>query len=403
MRLLLLLLCFLFTTVTYAQEDWIAPEGKILNYRTLTWNDFQNKEDKDHAEKLAERNLEARAYVCPSIYFKADSGETQDNGRVKFTFHVKCAFQSRAFVRESTKEMHSDYVLIHEQDHYDIALTYANKLQAELSSRDYSGDKYSEEIDKIYDDLMNKYHKTQETYDAEVNPNGTDDVAKQHLWDMRINKCLENNTDEYYASPETNVQSVKAIWQIVKRIPGEPNLQFVVRARPLYCGFQDEMKTKIFETSEWTKTPALTAFYTQKYFTEEEGAQPKECVRTMGYLFVPTAKDTYKRILIDTFSCDGIQEKIAGVFWVNADSDNVKELVVMTTVTKKDKQATGTLYVNRIYDDVAKVVPAKMKKLDEVATKIEGGFEGVTAGKPTKAKYRSEKEIAETLRKLGYQ
>lgn len=403
MRLLVLLLCLLLTNTLFAQDEWIAPEGKILNYRTLTWSDFQGREDKDHAEELAERNLEARAYVCPSIYFKADNGETQENGRVKFSFHVKCAFQSSAFVRESTKEMHSDYVLIHEQDHYDIALTYANKLQAELSSRDYSADKYSDEINKIYDDLLTKYHKTQETYDAEVNPNGTDDVPKQHLWDMRINKCLENNTDEFYSSPETNVQSVKAIWQFVKRIPGEPNLQFVVRARPLYCGFSDELKARIFETSEWTRTPAVVAFYTQKYFTDDGAAQPKEKVRTLGYLFVPTAKDGYKRILIDTFDRDGIQEKITGVFLANADSDNVKELVVMSTITQKDKQTSGTYYINRVYDDISKAVPARMKRLDEVSAKIDGGLEGVNAGKPAKAKYKNEKEIAEALKKLGFQ
>jgi hypothetical protein len=132
----MLAVCVMTAPWLYGQTaiGWIAPEGKILNYRTLTWNDLQGKEDKDFADKLAENNYVAKAYVCPAIYFKADSGEIQDNGRVKFVFHVKCAFQSRAFVRESTKEERTNYILIHEQDHYDIALTYANKLQAELSS-----------------------------------------------------------------------------------------------------------------------------------------------------------------------------------------------------------------------------------------------------------------------------
>lgn len=401
MRLLLLSLCIIFAQSMYAQDNFIAPEGKILNYRTLTWNDFQNKEEKEVADANAQKNLMALAYVCPAIYFIADNGETQDNGRVKFTFHIKCAFQSRSFVRESTKQMHSNYVLIHEQDHYDIALCYANKLQADLSSRDYSADKYSDEIDKISDDLLKKYHKTQETYDAEVNPDGKDDVEKQHLWDMRINKCLENNTDEYYASPETNVQSVKTIWQSVKRIPGEPTLQFVVRARPLYCEFPQEMTAKIFETTEWTRVPAIVAFYTQKYFTDEGEGQPKEGYRTLGYMFVPTAKDVYKRILIDTFGTDA-QAKITGVFLANADTDNVKELVVMSTITKKDKQATGVQYVNKIYEDVTRIVPGKMKLLDDVSGKIDGGFEGTTAGKATKAKFKTEKEIIEGLKKMGY-
>src|ERR1700744_6697399 len=123
MRLLILGVCLLATMHIYAQNNyigWIAPEGKILNYRTLTWADFLGKEDKEFADKMGQKNLQARAYVSPAIYVIPDSGQLQENGRVKFIFHVKCAFQSRAFVRESTRQEHSNYVLIHEQDHYDI-------------------------------------------------------------------------------------------------------------------------------------------------------------------------------------------------------------------------------------------------------------------------------------------
>src|ERR1043165_2746454 len=298
MRLFALALCLFSCQLLYAQKDeigWIAPEGRILNFRTLTWGDFQQKEEKDFADKLAAENLQAKAYVCPAIYFKADSGERKDNGRVAFKFHVKCAFQSRAFVRESTKQEKTNYVLIHEQDHYDIALTYANKLQNDLSSRDYSVDNYNEEINKIYHDLLDRYDKTQEAYDNEVNPHGTDDKPKQYLWDMRIKKGLENNTTEFYASPESSVQTVKQWGQIVKRIPGEAALQFAVRARPLYTELPQEMTTKVFESSEWSLQPAVFAFYTQKYYIEEGGGMPTDHFRTLGYLYVPTGGNDYKR------------------------------------------------------------------------------------------------------------
>ena len=284
MRPLILTAILLLAIRVNAQNDigFIAPEGKILNYRTLNWNDFQGKEDKEFADRLAEENLQARAYVSPAIYFYADSGQRLDNGRVKFKFRIKCAFQSSAFARESTKQEHSNYVLIHEQDHYDIALTYANRLQADLSSRDYSSDKYSEEIDKVADDLNRRYYKTQETYDAEVNPDGRDEKEKQFLWDMRIKKCLENNTEEFYSNPESAVQTVKANGTIVKRIPGELALQFVVRARPLYTEFPQEMTTKVVQTKEWTAEPSILAFYTQKYYVQEDGAQAHDNFRTLA-------------------------------------------------------------------------------------------------------------------------
>src|ERR1700733_13281111 len=185
MRQLLFAVCMLVFLHLYGQNDvgFIAPEGRILNYRTLNWGDFQDKEEKENADRLAEKNLVAKAYVCPAIYFYVDSGAAQDNGRLKFKFKVKCAFQTRSFVRESTKKEHSNYVLIHEQGHYDIALTYAYKLQSVLSSGDYSADHYADEIDKITDDLQKKYHGTQEAYDEEVNPDGREEKEKQYLWD----------------------------------------------------------------------------------------------------------------------------------------------------------------------------------------------------------------------------
>lgn len=404
MRLLLFTLCLLPTLPLYAQNhvDWIAPEGRILNYRTLNWDDFQEKQEKEIEDKLAEQNLRALAYICPAIYFTAKRGETQENGRIKFDFLVKCAFQTRSFAREATKKDHSNYVLIHEQDHYDIALVYANKLQAELSSRDYSKDKYQEEVDKIADDNSKKYHATQMAYDHEVNPDGREEKEKQYLWDMRIKKCMENNTDEYFASPETVVQTVKLPGQTVKRRTGEPAGQFVVRCRPLYTEFPQEMTSKIVETTEWTTEPAVIAFYTQKYYIHEDGAVPKDNFRTLAYIFIPNGKDTYKRVIIDTFVNDGRPVKIAATFFANVDSDQTKELVIVAASPQKETGTNGTLYINKVYDNVTRLLPARLRKLDDVAAKITGGFEGVKDGKPSTTKFKTEKDIREALGKMDY-
>jgi hypothetical protein len=219
---------------------------------------------------------------------------------------------------------------------------------------------------------------------------------------MRIKKCLENNTDEFYTAAESVVQSVKVRGTTVKRIPGEPTLQFVVRARPLYSEFPQEMTTKIIETKEWTAEPSIIAFYTQKYYIAEDGGLPKDNYRTFGYVFVPNGKDTYKRIFIDTFAYDGSPIMVGSAFFANADSDQVKELVITTTCLQKDKQASGTMYTTKVYDNVTRLLPGRLKKLDDVNGKLEGGFEGLKDGKPMKAKYKNEKEIAEALKKMGY-
>ena len=404
MRLLLLIFFVLYFNRLSAQNEigWIAPEGRILNYRTLNWNDFQDKEDKDHHDKLAAQNLYAQAYICPAIYYYADSGQQQPNGRVTFKFRVKCAFQTRSFVRESTKKEHSNYVLIHEQDHYDIALTFANKLHHDLSSRDYSEAHYSDEMDKLTEDILKKYNSTQQTYDREVNPEGRDEKEMQYLWDMRIKKCLENNTDEFYASPDQVVSSVKAYGQTVKRIPGEPALQFAVRARPLYTEFPQEMTSKVIETREWTAEPSVIAFYSQKYYVQEDGALPHDNFRTLAFMFVPTGKDMYKRVFIDTFISGGRPVSIGAAFFANADSDNVKELIIMATSAQKDALGAGTQYINKVYDNFNRAIPLRLRRLDDATTKVEGGFDGNRDGKPQKPKYKTQKEIAEALKKMGY-
>ena len=394
MKLIFLLFVLCISIHAGAQYERVLPEGFTVNQRTLTWDDFKGKEDKDFAAAMASQNLQAEAYVCPRIYFGYDSG-ILENGRLKFQFHIRCAFQSRAFVRKPSKEEHSHYVQIHEQDHYDIALTYSRKLQEILTSRDYSEAKYHEEISKIYEDLMDKYDKTQKTYDGEVNPEGRDEKEKQYLWDKRIKKCLENNTLEYYNSTEDAMQPVAYAGAVVKRIPGEPTVQFVVRARPLYTEFTNEMKAKIVETTEWSESPAVIAFYTQKYYVTEDGAEPKDNYRTLACIFMPTVGDYYKRILIDTFSDDGKQVRLGRVFFANADSDQVKELVVMAT----SPQHEGMMYYNRIYDNVVKPMPMKLRRLDEAKTKIESGFEGMKNGKYVNAKFKTEDEIKEALLK----
>ncbi len=401
MRSLLLVVLLGFSGQLFAQhkiEDWIAPEGRILNYRTLNWKDFQNKEDQEHAEKNAAKNLQALAYVCPSIYMTSDSGELLDNGRVTFKFHVKCAFQTRSFVRESTMDLKSNYVLIHEQDHYDIALTFANKLYSDLSTRDFDKEKYKDEVDKIYKDLMDKYHNVQKTYDGEVNPEGTEDTAKQSLWDMRIKKGMENNSIDFYGSPLTDVITVKSIGQSVKRRDNEAPLQFAVRCRPLYWELPEEMMKKATEVTEWTKLPAVLAFYTQRFFDEEN----KECYRTLGCLFFAQGNGQYKRSIIDTFYGEGQPVKIESAFFANCDTDQAKELIIVASSPKKDKAGNGTIYINKVFDNINRALPGKLRRLDDAGEKIQGGLEGYLGGKPSKAKFKNEKEILDGLKKLGY-
>lgn len=408
MRTLLPLLLLAASTMAQAQNDykndigWIAPEGKIINYRTLSWNDFQNKEDKKFADELARHGYQAQAYVIPAIYFKWMPGERLDNGRVKFKAVAKCAFQSHAFVRNEVKNAHSTYILTHEHDHYDIALVFSRIMEEAVVSRDYSLKNYNEEINNILKDYYVKHEALQEKYDNEVNPKGTDDVPMQQLWDMRIKKCLENNTMEYFNSPESVVQSVKAFGVPVKKLPEEDLRRFCTRVRPLYTEFQDENAAVSKEVTEWLGEPCYVAFYTQRYFIEETGQPVKDCSRMLGYMFIPNGNGVYKRSFLDTFCVNDKSPKISGVFFANADADGVRELVIQTTADRKDREATGKLYSTYVYDNISsRPFPGRLKRV-EIPADLASGFEGTMNGKPQKAKYKTEKEITDALVGAGF-
>lgn len=403
--LIISLLCGKSAFAQYEDWDNMLPEGKIINFRTLTWNDFQHLQMRHVAEELAEHGLQVQAYVIPAIYFEPIDGERLENGRVKFKFKVKCAFQSHAYVRKDVKEAHSNYVLYHEQGHYDIALNFANIMEEQLCTKDFSPNNYSNEISKLLEDLYTRYEETQRKYDAEVNPHGTDDIPMQTLWDARIKKALENNSLEFYSSPESVAATAKGLGlgQVVKRMPNDDMRRFAVRARPIYSEFNDETAGMSKELTIWNMEKVVLAFYLQRYFIEEEGKKVKDCSRLLGYLFVPNGKDSYKRIFIDTFGRDDMAPKINAAFFANADTDNIKELVIQTTQARKDNEVTGTQYTTKVYDNITfRALPGRLRRLNDVAEKLENGVDGIVADKPQKPKYKTEKELREALVQLGF-
>jgi len=407
MRTLLPLMLLAACTAAHAQNKndigWIAPEGKIINYRTLTWNDFQGKEDRGLARELSQYGLQAQAYVVPSIYYYARNGEQLPSGRIRFDFLVKCAFQSHAFVRQSVREAHSTYIITHEQDHYDIALNFARIFQDSLSGRDYSEKNYEAEMDKLSESISKRHWRTQRKYDSEVNPDGRDSVDAQQLWDMRIKRCLDLATEDLYNAPESTVQVVKAFGVPVKKLPDDDMRRFCTRARPLYTEFHDENAAISKEVNEWLGEPCYVAFYTQRYFIEETGKPVKDCSRMLGYMFIPNGNGMYKRSFIDTFCVDDKSPKISGVFFANADADGVRELVIQTTADRKDKEATGKQYATYVYDNVsARPFPGRLKRVD-IPADLSSSFEGTMNGKPQKAKYKTEKEITDALAGAGFQ
>lgn len=399
MRITTLLLGFLASVfiipcrAQIAEPDYMDPEGAIINYRTLTWSDFVGK--------VNNKEPYTGAAVRPSIYMHADSFQEHPENRLTCKFTVKCAFQSVAWARESVKNDRTYFYLNHEQEHYDIALTYANLLKTKLSNRDYGTNDYEKVISDIYDDMMRQYYRTQEAYDSQSDHSLVKEM--QTLWDMRIKKCLENNTDEFYNSPLDVVKSVHYLVQNVKRLPNEPTRLFLTRGRPIYSEFTDELGKKVMETKEWSTEKAIVAFYSQQYVKEAEDQQPIACTRLVGDIFFTKDRLNYKRTLIDSFTNEDKPTTIVATFFANADTDAAKELVIITSAEYKGKAINGKKYKVSVYDNIPQnMFPARLKRLDDVNARLESGVDGYIDGKPSKAKFKTQQDVEAEFKKWGY-
>ncbi len=389
MKRYLLLIMLLAPCLLRAQLGWMAPEGKIIDYRTLAREDYLGKPEK--------KDKNVSSFIVPALYYMIDTYQHLPNDRIHFEIRVKCAFQSHSWIREETEEGFR-----HQQNQYDIALTYSNMLKAQLTTRDYSATGYQKELDAIHDNLFERSKKVHDAYQQESD-RGNNKTVEQ-LWNMRVKKCLENNTDEYFSSPETAVQSVKAPGQLVKKMQGENAKQLATRCRPLCSWYGEDISAKTIETTDWSAERSVIAFYTRSF--KDKTSLPKlknDSKEILACAFIPAGKDTYKRVSVDTFSYDDQVTRIEAAFMANADSDVTNELVVITATTWKDEASSGTMYNTYIYDNPAsRMPPSRLRSLELVAAQVNGGLDGMRGGKQVVAKFKSERDVREGLRKLGF-
>ncbi len=392
-----LILCLLVNYASFAQ-DWVAPEGKVINHRTLIWTDFHGKPSREAKAK----NIGALTHGA--LYFTASGGSVAEDGKMHFDFKVQCAFQSASWVRKEVKSGggFSDQILNHEQGHYDISLIFADQLQKALGGRGYSKQRYKEEIDSVYLPIKAQMERVQDDYDSTTNHGLVNEI--QHLWDCRIRKCMENCTDQYLDSALKAVAMVAWPGQWVKKMPNEPFLQFAVRCRPIYTQSTDSLNRWIKKFSNWSGgMTAAVSFYEHNITFVDADKNTNPGKELIGYAYLPLNQQLYRRVLLDTFSFFGVAPQIKAVFFANADKDTAKEMVVLCSVPVKNKAMEGTVYITTIFDDEKPGIPSsRLRRLSDISMRMTGGVEGTMNGKPSKARYKTEMEIREGLKAEGF-
>lgn len=162
---LLLVLLPLFTALPIDENliEWSAN-------RKLTWSDFKGKPDP----------------ASPNAAL-TNSGINVEFGfnDKKLVHTIRCRFNTD----KSWGRIKTDYILNHEQGHFDITEIHARLLHKELSAYEFNAKTVNKDINNIYDGVMKLHVSAQQNYDLETNHSL--DSTQQKLWDSKIDQMLK--------------------------------------------------------------------------------------------------------------------------------------------------------------------------------------------------------------------
>ena len=100
------------------------------------------------------------------------------------SFRITCKFsKTRSWGKYKT-----EYILMHEQGHFDITEIYARKLDNALREYNFNPKRFKTDLDEIYKDIMEEKEELQNQYDLETDYSRNKE--KQTEWLKKIQKEL---------------------------------------------------------------------------------------------------------------------------------------------------------------------------------------------------------------------
>lgn len=169
-KLLLILLVLPF--VASAQNNNLI---KWSAERKLNWKDYLAEPDKRSG---------AAASTSTQIGFEY---HVRDNN---LTYSITCYFAKE----KSWGRYKNDYILSHEQGHFDIAEIFTRKFYKTISEYKFNERSYKNDLRDMYTNAMKDKERFQQQYDSETDYSR--DKPKQGQWLKKIEKMLEE-TKEY--------------------------------------------------------------------------------------------------------------------------------------------------------------------------------------------------------------
>lgn len=178
MKQLIVILFCLFSISISAQKPTIKPNIRKLKNDTIVWraDSLLHKEDFKSRPKPGGRL--GFASVGVFLYPSEEGGE--------LLFYVEALFvKSKSYITK-----YSEYVLKHEQIHFNICELYARKLRKKIKETNFKKVKnLTSEIQKMYGKISEEHIKEQDSYDNDTE-HGLNS-AKQKIWEDDITTRLK--------------------------------------------------------------------------------------------------------------------------------------------------------------------------------------------------------------------
>jgi len=168
-RIILFILTLFFS---FPKEDNMIEWSPT---RKLTWADFKGTPDPSSTDA-------ALTHSSITVGFE------YSNKGLKHT--IKCKFNKLL----SWGRIRNEYILSHEQRHFDIAEAHARLLNKNLNEYVFNSKTVNEDINNIYNETMKEHVSMQKQYDLITDHSL--DTAEQNKWDKKVEVML-NSLAEY--------------------------------------------------------------------------------------------------------------------------------------------------------------------------------------------------------------
>jgi hypothetical protein len=169
-----LLLLLAAPAVSFSQDK----DEELIDWhvsRPLTWADY--KGTPDHSSDAA-----ASTTTYLGLEYKVGQGS--------LTYSIQCRFSTT----KSWGSAKTEYILKHEQGHFDIAEIFARKLHKELSAYRFNSNTFREDLRDIYNRVSREKEEFQNQYDRETDHSRL--KIRQEEWLKKIREMI-NELDKF--------------------------------------------------------------------------------------------------------------------------------------------------------------------------------------------------------------